>query len=123
VTKRPERREQRAEGPQPAPGAAPRPASAARAPAGGALLDRKRAAIGQTLRLLPALASLIFLAPDDAAAAGPQPATSAPAAKGSAAERPSAAKPSAAANTIPPLTITQFRLASEVALVAAENGM
>jgi hypothetical protein len=95
VTKRPQRREQRAPQPplQPAP-AVPQPA-----PAAGAQSNNGAAAIPLSLRLLPGIAWFALVAP----------------------EAPAAAKP--APEGLPPLTISQFRQATEVALAAAEHAM
>ena len=119
VTKRPERRAQPDQGPQ--PGRIIRPAPAAPAPAAAPSAStsptRHTAKIALSAPRLSPLAWLALLAVDTAPVAAPAP------------PRPvqpnAAANPNAppATNGVPPLTISQFRLATQIAIAAADNDM
>lgn len=125
VTKRPERREQPGKQPQrgkPAPAGPTTPA-----PAGGAQWHFRGNTQLELLSSLPGFSWFAFLAPAPSASANPSSPPAAPEPPASPL-RPTPGKTSAtnqpaAADIIPPLTISQFRMATEIALAAAENGM
>ena len=133
VTKRPERREQPSRELQrgkaaPMPAAPPKPV-----PTGGAQLNIRGNTNHELVGSLPGISWFAFLAPPTPSA-GPTPAAAGPSPAPAEAVPPASPrglgagttattnKPTAA-DGIPPLTISQFRMATEIALAAAENGM
>lgn len=143
VTKRPERRDRPAQPARPImapPGAvpAPTPAAAPRAQLPLKMLNRFVQSSMVRAAAPPAALLVAFAAIDATGAVPPTPSAAvspavAPAPAGTsatpspAAQAPPAtaakSKGAAAADVTPPLTISQFRMAAEVALAAAENGM
>ncbi|HEX4416127.1 MAG TPA: DUF1583 domain-containing protein, partial [Lacipirellulaceae bacterium] len=125
VTKRPERHAQQEQGPQPGRMIRPAPAAPVPAPATQKSADffprQPSANAVSLLKPLSSLAWFTLFAVDAPPAAAPKPATPVPTNRG--------AKPAgsptgqSAATGIPPLTISQFRLATQIAIAAAENNM